>query len=111
MRESRDAYLPQLVTKADLGLVTGEMTALKTDTAVLSTAVGTLTSDMAGLKGDVATLKTDVTALRGELASTEARLEAKIAGLKADLLKWLVPLLAGQMLGMLALVARAYLPG
>lgn len=50
-------------------------------------------------------------ATKSDLEALRLATKADLAELKADLLKWMLPFLAAQLLAMLALVARAYLPG
>lgn len=55
--------------------------------------------------------KDDLRVLTAELAAMESRLRAEIAGGKADILKWIIPLLAGQILALMALVVQLALKG
>lgn len=55
--------------------------------------------------------KDDLRVLTAELAAMESRLRAGIAGGKADILKWIIPLLAGQILALMALVVQLALKG
>ena len=70
--------------------------------AILDTFVEMRTADLAQLvtKDD---LRVGLAELRGEL-------RAEILSVKADLLKWMLPFLAGQLIAILALVVRAYVP-
>ena len=70
--------------------------------AILEAFVEMRTVDLAQLvtKDD---LRVGLAALRGEL-------RAEILSVKADLLKWMLPFLAGQLIAILALVVGAYVP-
>jgi hypothetical protein len=49
--------------------------------------------------------------LKADLALIEQRLATRITESQNVILRWLIPLLGAQTLGILALVARAYVPG
>ena len=78
-----------LASKADLAALKDDVTALKADLAALSAATK---ADLAATNANVAALKSDLSA---RIAETKADLGAKIAETKAELLQWIVGLIAG----------------
>lgn len=78
--------------------------------AMLETFVEWRAADVAELatKGDIAALETRMEA---RFATMTAELRAEIIGAKVDLLKWFIPLFAGQILALMALVVQIVLQG
>ena len=79
LRESREADLAGLATKADLALLGSE---LRAELAQVRTELGGLAA------------KADLVQVRTELGGLAAK--ADLADVKADLLKWIVTLMLGQ---------------
>ena len=89
--------------------------ATRSDLTKLETALrGDMVKLEAGLRGDMVKLETglrgDMNVLRGDLVKLEAALRGEMtagfAMVKVDILRWMVPLLVGQMVLTLGLFAR-----
>ena len=107
-REAQEAGAAQLATKADL-----ERTGLSLR-ADLEKTERVLRADLekaervlrADLEKTELSLRADVEKLELSIRRDLATLEAKIAEAKFDLLKWIVPLLAAQLLALVGLYFR-----
>lgn len=106
----------QAAGKADLLEVRND---LEKAIAALDAKIGSLEAKIAGLASEMdarfaevetriaharAEAKADIAVLRAELVAMERRLETQVAQSKNDLLKWLIPLLFGQLAGFAAIV-------
>lgn len=114
LRESRELDVGQLATKADL---TNEIALLKTELkgeidalrAELKGEIDALRAELRGeidafraeLKGEIDTFRAE---FRGDIDTLRAELKSGTDKVKVDILKWVVPLLIGQVALYVAIV-------
>lgn len=107
--EWRAADVAELATKGDVSALGGEVeagrTKLEADIAALRREVE---AGRAKIEGELIALETRMDT---RFATMTAELRAAIIGAKVDLLKWFIPLFAGQILALMALVVQIVLRG
>jgi len=102
MRETREMDLSNLATKHDVASVKQDLAAVKQE---LKQDIDAVKQEIAAVRQD---LKQEIAGVRQELkqdiAAAELRFKAYAESIKSELLKWLFPLMFGQVAATVALI-------